>query len=191
MSTTQLDDLLNATLGQIRYAVHSIQTGTTTLDNSTYILKQLHGIIYNIHITHYTNSPRSDIIEDICTLVTSDLCETFNITSEYTQHIISQTTRDIFDATDPSKISSQHNTHSTTTPKKPTTSRSPHLSKKKLPTRNAHSVNNFFKKTTTTTTFYPTMTTMREIRRTFTNILNKMSYIALIAQLGYTTSNKT
>ena len=187
MSTTQLENLLNTTLGQIRFIAYSLQTGVTTLDNYTFILEQLHGIIYNIYITHYTNSPRSVIIEDICTLVTLDLCETFDITSEYTQHIISQTTRDILDATlKKPQVNMILTSTTTNTRNKTSTSRSPHLSKRKPPTRNARPVKNPLKKTTSTTS-YPTIS-MQEKRRTLINILNKITYIVLIAQ--HTTNGK-
>jgi len=192
MATTQLENLLNTTLGQILHIVRSIQTGLATLDNSNYVLEQLYGIIYKIYYTYCTNSPRSVIIEEICTLVTSDLCETLDITSEYTEHIISQTTRDILDATLQNLQVNRILTSTTNrnkTHKKALTSGALQIPKRKPPTRNAHSVKKSCKETTTTTTYF-TMS-MKKIRRTLTNILNKISYIAFIAQLGLITSDKT
>ena len=91
MSTTQLENLLNTTLGQICCILRSIQTADPAIpdnSNNDYDLEQLHGIIYNIYFILYNNAPHSVIMEAVCTLLTSYICENLYITSEYNQHQI-------------------------------------------------------------------------------------------------------
>ena len=100
MSTTQLENLLNTTLGQICCILRSIQTTDQAIpdnSNNDYDLEQLHGIIYNIYFIFYNNAPHSVIMEAVCTLLTSYICENLYITSEYNQHQILQTTRDVLE----------------------------------------------------------------------------------------------
>ena len=197
MSTTQLENLLNTTLGQICCILRSIQTtDQATLDNSNndYDLEHLHGIIYNIYFIFYNNAPHSVIMEAVCTLVTSYICENLHITSEYNQHQILQTVRDVLEAAlqNPNvrtliSTTSRRNT----LPKRPSsTSRQSSLPQWKHTTRTSHPPNRTHRKKSTSSTTYSTMTT-KTIRHLLTNLLNRISDIALNAQLGHITQDKT
>ena len=78
-----------------------------------------------------------------------------------------------------------------TLPKRPSsTSRQPSLPQWKHTTRTSHPPNRTLSKHSTSSTTYSTMTT-KTIRHLLTNMLNRISDIALNAQIGHITQDKT
>jgi len=192
MSTTQLENLPNTTLGQICFLHRSIQTTEqATLDNfnNDYDLEQLHGIIYNVYFIIYNNAPHSVIMKAVCTLLTSSICKNLYITFEYNQHQILQTSRDVLENAlqNPNVRTLTFTTSRNTLPKRSSsTSRQPSLPQWKHTTGTSHPPNRTHSKNSTSSTIYSTMTT-KTIRHLLTNLLNRISGIALNVQLGHIT----